>query len=678
MNGERKVVQLNVEDILPNRFQPRIKFNEDAILELSESIKEHGVIQPIVVRQIDDKYEIIAGERRYKASLMAGKQTIPAIITDLNDRDSAEVALIENVQRKDLTPIEEAVSYKTILDMGYLTQEALADKLGKTQSTIANKLRLLNLDEDVQEALLEEKISERHARSLLRLPVEMQAEVAHKIIQERMTVRKTDEYIKKLLSEREAPQPIKPKGVTVKLKVEPVLDDILEMLKEEKAGVNMNETQNMNNNGLPQQPIIEEIEDVIPQTPVANNPGFMDVDKIEQQATDINVQRPTANMDDLLKSDPNIAPEPQVVSTPDTVESSEDDEDDAESLLRPGKFFTFADMEKTEATPKEEPTSEVSSLFQESTPISNVQETSSSSASASFGAEPVKSAADTFDFDQFFKTTSAPQPVQENTESNFATPQSIPTITPESLHPEMANSAETNMQNTTAEIPAIPANPTNPVNPTNNITFNGVPNVEDVLEEPEELDLTGIQLSGKSEPNTEVSIVNTTPSQNNFFQFGFDQPSPTPEVQPAVDHAPETKVEPMISQEPITPVSSPQTSVSVEPNNNGIIEINPFGPVPTMSATNVSEEKVQPIEPISSVQPVSTAEVNTMPETIKEQPVAVPQSQPTQTYVAGDLKMVINTIRECAATIEKYGFIVDTEELDFEDTYEVTFKIEKK
>ena len=129
MNEERKVVQLNVDDILPNRFQPRIKFNEDAILELSESIKEHGVIQPIVVRQIDDKYEIIAGERRYKASLMAGKQTIPAIITDLNDRDSAEVALIENVQRKDLTPIEEAVSYKKILDIGYLTQEALADKL---------------------------------------------------------------------------------------------------------------------------------------------------------------------------------------------------------------------------------------------------------------------------------------------------------------------------------------------------------------------------------------------------------------------------------------------------------------------------------------------------------------------------------------------------------------------
>ena len=161
---ETKVVELNLNDVLPNRFQPRITFSEESIQALAESIKIHGVIQPIVVRNIGDKYEIIAGERRYKASVLAGKQTIPAIITDLNEKDSAEVAIIENVQRKDLTPIEEAISYKKILDMGYLTQDSLALKLGKTQSTIANKLRLLNLDDDVQEALLNEKISERHAR----------------------------------------------------------------------------------------------------------------------------------------------------------------------------------------------------------------------------------------------------------------------------------------------------------------------------------------------------------------------------------------------------------------------------------------------------------------------------------------------------------------------------------
>lgn len=667
MNEERKVVQLNVDDILPNRFQPRIKFNEDAILELSESIKEHGVIQPIVVRQIDDKYEIIAGERRYKASLMAGKQTIPAIITDLNDRDSAEVALIENVQRKDLTPIEEAVSYKKILDMGYLTQEALADKLGKTQSTIANKLRLLNLDEDVQEALLEEQISERHARSLLRLPVEMQAEVAHKIIQDRMTVRKTDEYIKKILAERETPKNLKPKGVTVKLKVEPVSQDTIEKIKEEKAGVNMNGTQNMNNNGLPQQPIIEEIEDVIPQTPVTNNPGFMDVDKIEQQAADINVQRPTVNMDELLKSDPQIQPQSQVVSTPSMISNDDDDDDDnAESLLRPGKFFTFADMEKTESAPKEEPAPAVNPLFQEPAPMPNVQQTPS--APTAFGSEPTKSSADTFDFDQFFKTTSSPQPVQETKVSNLEQTQTIPIITPETLHPEMANNNEMNTQNTAVETPS-------------NITFNGVPNVEDVLEEPEELDLTGIQLQTEPEVKPEVSPASSTSSQNNFFQFGFDQPAPTMAPQPTVELVQEQKVEPVMPQEPIAPVSPVQPVESTAPSNNGIVEINPFGPAPTMPTSNVTPEKPQPVEPVTPatpVQPMSMPESNTMTETIKEQPISVPQSQPTQTYVAGDLKMVINTIRECAATIEKYGFMVDTEELDFEDTYEVTFKIEKK
>ena len=201
MEMNRKVVELSIDDVLPNRFQPRIKFSEDAITELSNSIKEHGVIQPIVVRPIGDKFEIIAGERRYKATCMAGLQTIPAIITDLNDKDSAEVALIENVQRENLTPIEEAISYKKILDMGYITQEALATKLGKTQSTIANKLRLLNLDDEVQEALLKEKISERHARSLLKLTdKEIQKQMLRKIISERMPVRKADEEIDRIIN----------------------------------------------------------------------------------------------------------------------------------------------------------------------------------------------------------------------------------------------------------------------------------------------------------------------------------------------------------------------------------------------------------------------------------------------------------------------------------------------
>lgn len=194
-----KVIEVDINEILPNRFQPRRQFDEDEILELSDSIREHGIIQPIVVRTVGDKYEIIAGERRYKASVLAGLETVPVIVKNLNDKDSAEVALIENIQRKNLTPIEEALSYKQILDMGYLTQENLAAKLGKSQSSVANKIRLLNLSDEVQEALLESKISERHARSLLRLQgEEAQNKMLDRIINERLTVRKTDEEIDKI------------------------------------------------------------------------------------------------------------------------------------------------------------------------------------------------------------------------------------------------------------------------------------------------------------------------------------------------------------------------------------------------------------------------------------------------------------------------------------------------
>ena len=175
MNTDQKVIQVPIEDIIPNRFQPRLAFDEEGLKELSESIKQHGIIQPLVLRRLGDKYEIIAGERRYKASTMAGLRTVPAIISDIDDNKSAEIALVENIQRRNLTAIEEAKSYKNLLDRGYMTQEQLAKKMGVSQSTIANKLRLLNLVPEVQDALLQNKIGERHARRRLALQKEEQA-----------------------------------------------------------------------------------------------------------------------------------------------------------------------------------------------------------------------------------------------------------------------------------------------------------------------------------------------------------------------------------------------------------------------------------------------------------------------------------------------------------------------
>lgn len=198
MNLEKEIFDIALTDIMPNRFQPREIFDDDSLLELAESIKQHGVIQPIIVRKIGDKYELIAGERRYRASAIAGKETIPALVRDIDDKEAAKIALLENLQRKDLTPIEEAKTYQTILKLDNITQDELAQNLGKSQSAIANKLRLLNLDEEVQTALLNSQISERHARSLLSVDNETQKQLLNKILNERLTVRQLDEEIMKI------------------------------------------------------------------------------------------------------------------------------------------------------------------------------------------------------------------------------------------------------------------------------------------------------------------------------------------------------------------------------------------------------------------------------------------------------------------------------------------------
>ena len=201
---EREIIEVSLDDNIPNRFQPRLSFDEQGLNELAESIRQHGIIQPLVLRKIGDKYEIIAGERRYKASYIAGLTKVPAVIIDLNDNESAEVAIVENIQRKDLSPIEEAKSYKKLLDRGYLTQDQLASRMGKNQSTVSNKLRLLNLDEKVQDALLNNKISERHARSLLKLDnKEEQKKVLDEIIEKRLNVRDTEDLINRKLNEEE-------------------------------------------------------------------------------------------------------------------------------------------------------------------------------------------------------------------------------------------------------------------------------------------------------------------------------------------------------------------------------------------------------------------------------------------------------------------------------------------
>lgn len=196
--GENTVVyKINVDDIMPNRFNPRLVFDQQALLELAKSIEQHGIIQPLVLRKEGDKYEIIAGERRLKAAKIVGLKQVPAVLMELTDKDSAEVAILENTQRTNLTPIEEARAYKKLIDSGYLIQDQLASRMGKSQSAVSNKLRLLNLSDAVQEALLNNAISERHARSLLQVIDQAEQErILNEIVSKRMNVRDTEKYIK--------------------------------------------------------------------------------------------------------------------------------------------------------------------------------------------------------------------------------------------------------------------------------------------------------------------------------------------------------------------------------------------------------------------------------------------------------------------------------------------------
>jgi len=586
MKEERKIIEINIDDILPNRFQPRITFDEVAIAELSSSIKEHGVIQPIVVRKVGDKYEIIAGERRYKASVMANLDTIPAVITDLNDKDSAEVALIENVQRQDLTPIEEAISYKKILDMGYLTQEELALKLGKSQSTVANKLRLLNLEDDVQEALLNKEISERHARSLLKIEdSSKQVEMLNRIIKERLTVRKTDEEIDKMNND----------NVEKVIEIEPTVDlsnntnidmpgtfdfsfsdnkpnnepkqnlfDLSEQLNDdssffgfnqnifEEENKNISTSNNINNifmSDEPNSPIIEEQINVPINEQVIENietPSFMDINKIEQDAHDIYPQQ-KINTDFI-----NIEPE---VSVPEFNFVNQEPE-------QPAPEFNFVNQEP------EQPAPEFNFVNQE--PEASVPE---------------------FNFVNQEPEASAP-------EFNFVNQE------PEASAPEF------NFVNQEPEVSAPEFNFVNQEPEASAPEFNFV----------------------NQEPEVSVPEFN-----NNYNQFAtqYNEIEPSEELRPGkffdIFNSPEDKEQPSDS---FNFNSAFDLSNEESDSNEETFKFNEFIPQEIVSESNDN-----------------TSSTNVM--------------------------TAISKIRECIRELEKQGYVVDMDEMDFESKYQINIKIDK-
>ena len=202
--------KLPIEDIVPNPNQPRIHFNETELRELSESIQEHGVLQPLLVRKHGNGYEIIAGERRYQASKLAGLEELPVIIKDVDDEQMLALALIENLQRSDLNPVEEAKGYRQLIDASGMTQEALSKAVSKSRSAITNSLRLLDLPEVVQQMIFEGKLTAGHARAILAIPYEeARIKLAEKVVSEGLSVRAT-ENLAPLFSAGETPKTTRP------------------------------------------------------------------------------------------------------------------------------------------------------------------------------------------------------------------------------------------------------------------------------------------------------------------------------------------------------------------------------------------------------------------------------------------------------------------------------------
>lgn len=617
MNIEKEVLTLNIEDILPNRFQPRIKFKEENINELAESIKEHGVIQPIVVRKISDKYEIIAGERRYKASVLAGKTTIPAIITDLDDKNSAEVALIENVQRQNLTPIEEAISYKKILDMGYISQTDLAEKLGKTQSTIANKLRLLNLEEEVQEALLNEKISERHARSLLKLKKNQQVGMLNRIIHERMTVRRTDEAIQKMLEEENNDQETSETSLNNNPQIHSIPETNISFTSENKQ----------------KEPEIE-ILDFDIEEEKSNNIMEEKLEKTMELPV-INIEKEQSNMNN---NEFNIPTSP-IIET----ENTNINNDLTNTNAQPTQMNNPIEMNPivdNQSIPSSMPNQQMNNDFNNFTSIE----------------QPSTAEIPGFQGSSLNENNNS-QPQSLNSSQSMQMPIEENSSTESSSGGKFFNMFNMNNQDTVDDIENQQVNMNfNEKSATSNpfdLQFNNNVNIENSINEQNNYSQT-------SNNNDFTSFQNFTPSQESTINTNFQNNS---------------------SQSAEINSINNMNSISNSNNTSGMTEdpfenkLNPYSLNDDQQFTNISDIS-NSVNNNNITNQVSPASMNSIENSfINSSSVS---NQNIQQQGNGDLRMVINTIRDCASNIEKYGFHIDVEEFDFENMYQVIFKVDKK
>ncbi len=715
-----EVKELDLNDILPNRFQPRIKFNEELILDLSESIKEHGVIQPIIVRPIDDKYEIVAGERRFKASVLAGLTTIPSIVLNLEDKDSIEYALLENVQREDLSAIEEAITYKKILDMGYITQVQLAQKLGKSQSAIANKLRLLKLCDEVQEALMERKISERHARSLLTLESHNeQKKLLYKVIKEKLTVRQLDKEISEL----------------------PKLDD-----KKEKE--DLNDSAN------------EAISTTVTTENIDDNDVINDVKKLDNSKEDgIDSKNITDDEKDLNDKKMNL--EPTILDEVSSVKTGEIDNENEhvnvdekvevnnnmfntefeDNKIQSGKFFN-ANLVKKEDNQKDLDnsknssdissgnssnsnifTAKMSELLSPQNPNSNNNEKINDSnlidASNIFGIKEESNNNDSIfsnllngedneannnnyldkqTLDKYLDPTyvDGMKNEEKNDDTNLDNPIFTKLTEEKDLNSEIIKESleQENNNNILKE------------NNNNSNSNNILQEINTSVKKPDllapmgsNIDFNPISLNDTNsgtlnrEINEEVKIDSTV---NNLLTPDVTLDSKEPENEEQVNIYHEENNEELSSNQPIfvnssfndNELSAPKTPIITNTEMSNLLS-KPVDEEPkTIIDESIKEEKIDEV-------PSTIAESANIPTTNNNfmtsediQPIIITDYNkqydpilPVSNTIATptiDFKHILNLIRNLNNEIEGYGYKIDTEEIDLEDKYQVIFNIEKK
>ena len=618
-----KLAVINIDDIFPNRFQPRLKFDEEKLSELSDSIRKYGVIQPIVVRPVNGKYEIIAGERRYKASMMAGRTTIPAVIVNLSDRDSEEIALLENIQRQQLSPIEEAVSYKRILDMGYITQDELAKKLGKAQSTIANKVRLLNLDDEVQEALLENKISERHARSLLRLSDKAdQVKMLHRIINERLTVKMTDNEIAKLKEE---------KNKQVNKQVQTDNNNIESLFGDEERGSNM-----------------------------------MDIDKIMREAQDINA--PASEKKDLsglMKQDANTPVSPIITS----------EEPKQEPVREDGRFVNFSQIKDPEPVkPTPTPVSggvTFDSMFHQEPSIAVSTPTASTPAESMQNGSQVSTPT--------MQTGSPVEPVQSQGPTPVNSSQSSSGIgmavadALKKFNTQVPNNEPIAASPSMDQVPPVNSVPINEVQATpvnlGQTPVQSEPSVSNQMVQPQSVAPTPEVTSASVNMN---SFENSNVSSNETFNTSPNVTSASPVMEPQMNQGYVTS--PSYNEQVMSPVNE---SAPVNPMPANQSPVNEVQATPVNMETENSAmptyDNVNNIPDTTIYQEKPVGDASTMASSMAE-PVKVAPAPQNNAHFA----QVVRLIRDCANEIGKYGYKVNLDELDLGNKYQVSFTIDKE